>query len=528
QSVDLEKKDEVQDDAVGCDGTGDRIDRHGAKGVRYLRCHGGAAAFQRCFDQPAKRQALRRRRGLSVVGDLRLEPGNGFLAGDIGEHSLDIPGNGHLQLRAAFQLGEGRVEQGAPPLEELAYALLVGHPRAELYRQNRRRSHELLDHLLMGDEQVAQIFAAAVACTDFQHAVVVFLLQAVAVDGTRQQNLLGVAALALRLDGQEGIALLDFDLVLASARQLHGDHDFAALVEHVDKRLVHVVDDDSLRGGMDVAEPLDAGGALAAAAGADAESIDAARPIAEALEREFVLVLQVFDSGLGQLAEQVDGVPQRAEQPAELDLESFLGTAAWIGALLHHHSSPGIELVALCRRRSEGPPLDDATAMPPRRFEQADRKAAMPAPTFTNLVAVARERSSQMMSSHSRRARSFSSRAKRVAICWRAHGFAPLASVCSVAMLCRPPSALRRLFLARWSGMCRLRVRAADRRAGRAMMLDKAQQHLVLLHALGVGLSVEQGFRAKDVETYLHKMRVVDGRPKPLLRDHATDHDAAA
>src|SRR5499433_1200610 len=33
QSVDLEKKDEVQDDAVGCDGTGDRIDRHGAKGV---------------------------------------------------------------------------------------------------------------------------------------------------------------------------------------------------------------------------------------------------------------------------------------------------------------------------------------------------------------------------------------------------------------------------------------------------------------------------------------------------------------
>src|SRR5262249_15406597 len=117
----------------------------------------GAAAFQRCFDQPAKRQALRRRRGLSVVGDLRLEPGNGFVAGDIGEHSLDIPSNGHLQLRAAFQLGEGRVEQGAPPLEELAYALLVGHPRAKLYRQNRRRSHELLDHLLMGDEQVAQI-----------------------------------------------------------------------------------------------------------------------------------------------------------------------------------------------------------------------------------------------------------------------------------------------------------------------------------------------------------------------------------
>ena len=83
------------------------------------------------------------------------------------------------------------------------------------------------------------------------------------------------------------------------------------------------------------------------------------------------LVLQVFDSGLGQLAEQVDGVPQRAEQPAEFDLESFLGTAAWIGALLHHHSSPGIELVALCRRRSEGPsPLDDATAMPVRRFVQ--------------------------------------------------------------------------------------------------------------------------------------------------------------
>src|SRR5262249_55529635 len=208
------------------------------------------------------------------------------------------------------------------------------------------------------------------ACTDFQHAVVVFLLQAVAVDGTRQQNLLGVAALALRLDGQEGIALLDFDLVLASARQLHGDHDFAALVEHVDKRLVYVDDDDSLRGGMDVAEPLDAVGALAAAAGADAESIDAARPIAEALQREFVLVLQVFDSGPGQFPDKCAGVPPRPKHPAGPALESFLGTAVWIGPLLPHHSSPGIELVSLCRRRSEGPPLDDATAMPPRRFGQ--------------------------------------------------------------------------------------------------------------------------------------------------------------
>src|SRR5262245_24316014 len=132
------------------------------------------------------------------------------------------------------------------------------------------------------------------------------------------------------------------------------------------------------------------------------------------------------------------------------------------------------------------------------------------------------------MSSRSRRARSFSSRAKRVAICWRAHGFAPLASGCSVAMLCRPPAALRRLFLARWSGMCRLSVRAPDRRTSRAMSLENAHPRLSPQHALGVDLSVEQGFRAKDVETYLHKMRVVDGRPKPLLRDHATDHDAAA
>src|SRR5215475_4970273 len=143
----------------------------------------------------------------------------------------------------------------------------------------------------------------------------------------------------------------------------------------------------------------------------------------------------------------------------------------------------------------------------PGASSKAGRKAAMPAPTFTNLVAVARERSSQMMGSHSRRVRSFSSRAKRVAICWRSHGFAPLASVCSVAMLCRPPAALRRLFLARWSDMCRLRVRVADRRAGRAMMLDKAQQQLVLLHALGVGLSVEHGFRAKAVETYPLSLR---------------------
>src|SRR5262245_8819317 len=227
---------------------------------------------------------------------------------------------------------------------------------------------------------------------------------------------------------------------------------------------------------MDVAEPLDAVGALAAAAGADAESIDAARPIAEALQREFVLVLQVFDSGLGQLAEQVDGVPQRAEQPAELDLESFLGTAAWIGALLHHHSSPGIELSLSAGGAARGRLTTTQPPCLPGASSKAGRKAAIPAPTFTNLVAVAHERSSQIMSSRSRRARSFASRAKRVAICWRSHGFAPLASVCSVAMPCRPPAALRQLFLARRSGMCRLRVRAADRRAGRAMMLDKAQQ----------------------------------------------------
>src|SRR5262249_36028935 len=197
---------------------------------------------------------------------------------------------------------------------------------------------------------------------------------------------------------------------------------------------------------MDVAEPLDAVGALAAAAGADAESIDAARPIAEALQRKFVLVLQVFGSGLGQLAEQVDGVPQRAEQPAELDLESFLGTAAWIGALLHHHSSPGIELVSLCRRRSEGPPLDDATAMPPPRFEQGwsqgrDSRAALPQ--------LGRGRPRALLPDHElaleARALVFEP-AKRVAICWRSHGFAPLASVRSVAMPCRPPAALRRLF----------------------------------------------------------------------------------
>src|SRR5262249_11370655 len=108
------------------------------------------------------------------------------------------------------------------------------------------------------------------------------------------------------------------------------------------------------------------------------------------------------------------------------------------------------------------------------------------------------------MSSRSSRARSFSSRAKRLARWWRSGGFVPLASVCSVAMRCSPPAELRRLFVARCSGMCSLRVRAADRRAGRAMVLDKAQQHLVMLHALAVGLPVEHGLRAKDVETDLH------------------------
>src|SRR5262249_59222694 len=115
-----------------------------------------------------------------------------------------------------------------------------------------------------------RLLALSLARTDFQDAVVVFLLQGLAVDGARQQNLLRVAALAVRLDGQDGVALLDCDLVLASARQLRGDHDFAALVEHVDHRLVDPVPDYALPGGVGVAGRLRARRALAPPPASDA------------------------------------------------------------------------------------------------------------------------------------------------------------------------------------------------------------------------------------------------------------------
>src|SRR5262245_38897611 len=161
ESIDLDENDELQDEVVDRHGTDDRIDRHGAKGVRYVGRHDGAAALQRGFDQPAKLQALRRGHGRSIVGDLRLEPRNIFLAGDIGEDGVEVPGDGDLQLRAGAQLGEDRIEQWAFPFKQVTYAFLVRHPRTELHGQDPRRSHELLDHLLMDDEQARQFRAAA-------------------------------------------------------------------------------------------------------------------------------------------------------------------------------------------------------------------------------------------------------------------------------------------------------------------------------------------------------------------------------
>ena len=54
ESIDLDENDELQDEVVDRHGTDDRIDRHGAKGVRYAGRHDGEGALQRGFDQPAK------------------------------------------------------------------------------------------------------------------------------------------------------------------------------------------------------------------------------------------------------------------------------------------------------------------------------------------------------------------------------------------------------------------------------------------------------------------------------------------
>src|SRR5262249_60124706 len=95
----------------------------------------------------------------------------------------------------------------------------------------------------------------------------------------------------MRLDRQDSVALLDCDLVLAGARQLGGDNDFAAFVEHVDQRLAHLVDDESFLGGVDVAERLDAAGARAPPAGAGAGTLDRAPPLPPPPRRSPLLVL---------------------------------------------------------------------------------------------------------------------------------------------------------------------------------------------------------------------------------------------
>ena len=158
ESIDLDENDELQDEVVDRHGTDGRIDRHGAKGVRYVGRHDGAAALQRSFDQPAKLQALRRGHSRSIVGDLRLEPRNIFLAGDR-RRRRGIPGDGDLQLRAGARLSPAkiRIEQWAFPLKQVTYAVLVRHPRTELHGQDPRRAHELLDHLLMGDRAAPPI-----------------------------------------------------------------------------------------------------------------------------------------------------------------------------------------------------------------------------------------------------------------------------------------------------------------------------------------------------------------------------------
>src|SRR5262249_31057050 len=127
----------------------------------HVRRHGGATTFQRLLDQPAERHALRRRRSLRTVRDLRLESPDRYFVGDIGEYGVDIPGDEDLQLRAVAQLGKSRVEEGASALEHLTYAPLVRHLRAEFYRQDPCPAHKLLDHSLMADQQAPQIIPAA-------------------------------------------------------------------------------------------------------------------------------------------------------------------------------------------------------------------------------------------------------------------------------------------------------------------------------------------------------------------------------
>jgi hypothetical protein len=105
---------------------------------------------------------------------------------------------------------------------------------------------------------------------------------------------------------------------------------------------------------VDIAERLDIVRAGAAAAGANADSVSPVRLITEGLDRQVVTGLHVLGSGLGQSAEQVDGVPERAEQPADLDLDAVLDAAVWLCALLRHHSSPDLEQVAPRRSRNKG------------------------------------------------------------------------------------------------------------------------------------------------------------------------------
>ena len=157
----LHEKGDVQDNAVRNDRLDDGIDCHAAKRARQPPGKSGAPMLQRVLDQSAERSPPRRGRALRAFLNLLLEPGNGLFLGDTGKDSIKIPGDEDFQLCAPFQLGEGPLEQTAAALEGSAYGHLIRRLRAEFDRQDRCRTYELLDDLLMGQQQSPQLFAGA-------------------------------------------------------------------------------------------------------------------------------------------------------------------------------------------------------------------------------------------------------------------------------------------------------------------------------------------------------------------------------
>src|SRR5208283_2634842 len=165
---------------------------------------------------------------------------------------------------------------------------------------------------------------------DFKDSIVKASLQGLFLDGTGQENLLGVLALlACSIQAENVTFQLNREPLFAHARHLRDEADVALLVEHVNNRFPDFLNHRALGRFFDVAKSLD--DRLASLQRADGNAKDAIEIFtAGALRREGSLLLE-FPALFREFAGQLYKIAQTLKEPAEgqlaqaqIQLDGFL------------------------------------------------------------------------------------------------------------------------------------------------------------------------------------------------------------